>query len=91
MSMIIHRCTTCQHPDQFHQSTEDGNHDGCCYSLCEALRHTFGPPELIPTWGADSQPQEDVIPPGTRVRGYPHKTCDCTPCREFYDQLAYAA
>ncbi len=91
MSMIIHWCTTCRHPDQFHASTEVDNTEGCGHGSCTVPKHVFGPPELIPTWGADGQPQENVIPPGTRLVGYPHKTCDCTPCRELYDQLAFAA
>jgi hypothetical protein len=91
VSMIIHRCTTCQHPDQFHASTELDNTMGCSHGWCDTPRHVLGPPEVIPTWGPDSQPQENVIPPGTRLQGYPHTTCDCTPCRELYDSLAFAA
>lgn len=88
MSMIIHRCTTCQHPDQFHNSTDNGNHEGCSYGACEARKHEFGPPEVIPAWKPDGTPDETVIPPGTRIQGYPMPTCDCTPCRELYDRVA---
>jgi hypothetical protein len=91
MSMIIHRCTVCQHPDQFHSSTDDENHQGCSYGACSAPKHTFGPSEVIPTWGPDGALQEAVIQPGSRVQGYQHRMCDCTPCRELYDQLAFAA
>lgn len=95
MSLIIHRCTACEHPDLFHNDTTDGNHESCSYGGCSARKHEFGPPEVIPSWSSDikgrSELIEEIAEPGTGIQGYPRKTCDCTPCRELYDRLSFAA
>lgn len=91
MSLIIHRCINCHHPNQFHLSVDDDNISACSHDWCDTKMHRFGPPEVIPTWGPDSALQEHVIRPGSRVQGYPHKTCDCTACRDLYDLLSHAA
>lgn len=91
MSMIVHRCD-CGHPDLFHSDRADGNHQGCSYGACNSRIHNFGEPEVIPSWDSDikgkSAEIEAVTAPGTRIQGYPHKTCDCADCHALYASVA---
>lgn len=85
MSLIVHRCD-CGHPDLFHVL------GGCSYGACHSRLHNFGEPEVIPSWNSDiktkSEPIEEVAAPGSRIQGYPHKTCDCEKCRALYATVA---
>lgn len=88
MAIIVHRCTTCTHPDAFHEDREDGNTDRCSYGNCTDKPHTFGPPEVIPTWvtsrpiGA-AVPDPGIAKPGSMPSPLP-RLCDCEACWALY-------
>ncbi|MFF0146002.1 hypothetical protein ATK36_0489 [Amycolatopsis sulphurea] len=88
MAIIIHRCTTCTHPDLFHDDREDGSTGGCSYGCRTAGPHTFGPPEVIPTWIATrpigaAVPDPVLAEPGSHRRPLP-RLCDCADCWALY-------
>jgi hypothetical protein len=87
--IIVHRCTTCQHPGFYHQV-------GMCSSgFCPCTRTDLGPSETMATYrmGTVEEVQE-VVEPGaywnadsTGPAGSATRMCDCTECREVYDGL----
>ncbi|WP_410580258.1 hypothetical protein [Amycolatopsis sp. lyj-108] len=90
MAAIIHRCTTCTHPDLFHSERDEGNSGKCSYGACHASPHTFGPPEIIPTWSAggdptsQAKPDPTLIEPGSSGGASFGRTCDCEDCWALY-------
>lgn len=81
MSVVIHRCKTCQHPDYYHNL---GSRE-CSYNWCGQARHTFapGPSEVIPTFDKRGQVQPVMHAPGTVMHqwGYGARPlCDCDSC-----------
>lgn len=78
--IIVHRCS-CGHPDIYHRGS-DPNGD-CSYGTCQATRHEFGPPEVIPTF-ADGKVNEYLFAPGDAESGY--KLCACEECGALYER-----
>lgn len=80
MSLIIHRCIVCEHPDIFHRGTD------CSYSQCHMGRHKpqWGEPEILPTWKQETgEPVELIAEPGSIFRGFglmPADLCGCDAC-----------
>lgn len=87
MSLIMHRCTACRHPDFFHD-TAIGD---CSYGHCSAGRHTFtpGPSETMVTYTPAGEFVRQCTPPGTRHTAFGRggfDTCSCRQCWRLYRQ-----
>lgn len=81
MSLIIHRCTVCDHPDIFKRGNV------CSHNQCKKGQHrpSFGPPEVIPSFDGMGALISTITPPGTSWTG--QQTCGCEACRALYDSL----
>jgi hypothetical protein len=90
MSLLIHRCTHCGHPDYFHK----GSVGNCSYGGCEkhCARPQLDPePEVIPTFKWDGRRSVEVLeitPPGSGwgPANMPVKLCSCDRCWEVYNE-----
>ncbi|RZQ60872.1 hypothetical protein [Amycolatopsis suaedae] len=94
MAVIVHRCTTCQHPDLFHSDRADGTLGPCSYGLCREPSHAFGPPEILPTWRpatltGPAVPDPALTEPGTRGTGL-GALCGCEDCWALFHAHASA-
>lgn len=87
MSLIVHRCIPCGHPDIFHRNGE------CSYAQCHVGprgRHEpqWGSPEVLPTWrNGDGAPVDELVEPGSTFRGFgqvPVELCGCDSCAAIY-------
>lgn len=79
MSMLIHRCDDCTHPDFFH--TPEWN---CSHGCCPCRNDNFNPePEAIPTFDPWTLALiEAPMKPGQRMA--PNiKQCECERCTEL--------
>jgi len=90
MSLIIHRCTTCQHPDIWHGAHHEHI---CCFGHCRYGRHDAipGPSERLGTYTPDGRAVTRLEPPGTRFAGFGRGTvnlCGCSQCWTLYARLA---
>lgn len=89
MSLIIHRCAVCGHPDIFH----DTHGRGCCWTQCRIGPHTPlpQPSELLRTYTPDGDAVARVEPPGSAFGGFGRGTvdlCGCPGCEALYASLA---
>lgn len=90
MSLIIHRCTKCEHPDIFHNPRDNS----CSHNQCRHGRHVpdWAEPEVLPTWRSDTgEPVEVVVEPGSTFRGFglvPQELCGCDDCRALWRSVA---
>lgn len=91
MSLIVHRCTECGHPDIFHRGNE------CSYAQCHVGRMgrhepQWGEPEVLPTWRAETgELVEQLAEPGSVFRGFglvPEELCGCEECRALWRSAA---
>lgn len=88
MSLIIHRCDLCQHPDIWH----DRLGDTCCFGQCRYGRHHLvaGPPEKLTTYTPDGAAVTRIEQPGNAFAGFGRGTvplCGCVLCRSLYGSL----
>lgn len=88
MSLIIHRCTICGHPDHWH-----GTDHTCCYGHCRFGRHDVrtGPSEAFTTYTPDGVTVARIEQPGTAFRAFGRGAidlCGCPSCRALYASLA---
>jgi hypothetical protein len=85
VSIIIHRCLICSHPDIFKRGKV------CSHNQCREGQHQpkFGPSEVIPTFDGMGAPIASITPPGTRWVG--QELCGCEGCRALYDSLSGVA
>lgn len=86
MSMIVHRCTVCDHPDIFKRGNV------CSHNQCKKGQHrpSYGPPEVIPTFDPLGAPIASITPPGSMWNGW-QELCGCEACRVLYDSLSGVA
>jgi hypothetical protein len=85
--IIVHRCTTCQHPGFYHR------HGLCSAGFCPCDNTVLGPSEIMPTYRMGTREEVlEVVEPGTYWNassdgpaGSATRMCDCTECRELYD------
>lgn len=88
MSLIMHRCTDCGHPD-YRRPVEGAGRRAVCDGSC-SCRCTPGAPELAPTFDLAGQRVERVIKPGDKL--YAGLTmCGCKACKALYAELTGAA
>ncbi|GAA4059662.1 hypothetical protein [Actinomadura miaoliensis] len=87
MSLIMHRCTNCGHPDYRRHRNDDGTLGRCdCGCRC-----TPGPSELAPTWDTAGRRVESIAEPGTKAgRSNGIKTCGCDDCKALFTKLTAA-
>lgn len=94
--LILHRCTTCNHPDywQDQQGSKSiagskvngkaapvGDRRTCCRPSGR-----WGPPESAPRWDAAGKPVATVLAPG-EMQGGNSRTCNCDDCWALYREL----
>lgn len=87
MTLIIHRCTVCAHPDLFH-----GTGNRCSHGTCGHGRHplTPGPSEPLMTYGPTGAVITTLVQPGRRFTGFgraPITTCSCADCWDVYRSI----
>lgn len=90
MSLIIHRCTVCAHPDIWHEPDNT-----CSWGHCWKARHilTPGPSETLTTYTLNGATVTDIATPGTRFAGFGRGTvalCGCAHCRALHAALTGA-
>lgn len=90
MSMIIHRCTSCTHPEEWHSSAD------CMFGFCRCSKVDPGEPEVIPTFYVGSQDQVPTLhAPGSMPFGERYhpgtRTCACDACQQEYARLGGVA
>jgi hypothetical protein len=84
MSLIIHRCQRCTHPDFFHVAAQE-----CSWGHCRAGRHAFlpGPSETMPTYDHAGKVTTTTVVPGSVYTGFGRgriDTCGCGECLALY-------
>ncbi|AKU17286.1 hypothetical protein VV02_17890 [Luteipulveratus mongoliensis] len=88
MSVLLHRCRTCQHPADWHDGRNRG-YTSC--SCCNAGSADPDPePVVQPTFASPSGGPEPLLRPGTaRNEGTMHatRTCACQRCQAVYERL----
>jgi hypothetical protein len=93
MSLIIHRCAVCAHPDIYH----DGDRArSCCWTQCHIGPHVMlpAPSELLTTYTPDGAAVARIEPPGTAFRGFGRGTvdlCGCANCEALYASVTGGA
>lgn len=87
MSLLVHRCTRCQHPDVWGFSY----HGECSYGGCRTCSHGRCTPDpepvvLLTRHAATGEPNDVLVTPGGRWKtgGNGIKTCDCGRCRQVF-------
>jgi hypothetical protein len=92
MSVIVHRCSVCGHPDYWARGGTipagrrvDGKAVGADQIRRCCTRATFGDPEIAPTWDADGQLETALIAPGEPAPGGA-RACACDDCRALYER-----
>lgn len=98
--LIIHRCTTCKHPDYWRDDSGrkkvagdkvDGKQvpaaerRGCCRRSA-----SWGPSETAPRWRALTfEPVTEVLEPGSKTSNVLNaaSTCDCDECWALYREV----
>jgi hypothetical protein len=96
--LIIHRCTTCNQPDHWRDTTgktAGATVDGQAVSTreqrtCCDRRASWGPPETAPRWKTlTCEPITEVCEPGGKGNGghQAATTCDCDACWALYREL----
>lgn len=96
MSLIIHRCTSCQKPDYWARGgtiasgrTVNGKQPaaeqrrGCCRNA------GWSDPEIVPTWGQDGQLEATLIAPGQPAPGGA-RACGCDDCVALFERATEA-
>lgn len=88
MSLIIHRCVVCAHPDHWHDDTTDR----CCWGHCQTGRHWLspGPSEVLTTYTPHGDTVTRMEPPGSAFPGFGRgvvRLCGCTRCHALYASL----
>jgi hypothetical protein len=93
MSMLIHRCRRCHHPEMFREldpatKTWDGT---CCYGTCPCTGLDRDPePELIPTFVSGGRTSTRFIRPGEDMNpGFMARitACTCQRCNEKAEEI----
>lgn len=81
--MLIHRCTTCQHPQSWHRD-RDCSYGAC---TCSTEKATVNPqPESVPTFEiATGRLITELCSPGDRACS--EKTCACDACVSVYSEM----
>jgi hypothetical protein len=85
MSLIVHRCTLCQHLDIHHSGTE------CSVGWCTKGPHApqLGEPYVMPTFDTTTGDLVTTIAePGSVYRGFgpvPLTVCGCERCHALYE------
>lgn len=99
MSILIHRCTRCGHPDIFagcrdwsnvvpQTRAADCSHRWC--RTCVGVGCVYDPePEEIPTWDSKTGALEPLRTPGSRMNsgGSVVPLCDCEECHAAYTAI----
>lgn len=84
--IIIHRCTTCHHPDLWTPMDGHGRRIKCTASRCPCTQCTPGPSEAMPTYSITGRVIETCTCPGDNVRGI-GASCGCPGCKKLFEQL----
>ena len=89
MSLIIHRCQECEHPDIFH------NGSNCCAGHCRLHVPVYREPEVMQTKLMHGKAVvEEIAQPGTKFTGFgalPLDLCGCDQCVALYNELTGAS
>lgn len=87
MSYIGHRCI-CGHADIVHNRHPKQPADTHCeITRCPCAAQRGSKPELLPTYGIDGQPIEQITQPGEKILGS-ITTCTCAGCKALYREAA---
>jgi hypothetical protein len=106
MSILIHRCRRCGHPDifsgvqpgywrevRYDNRAADCSHRWC--KTCVGIGCDYGPePEVIPTWNTRTGAPEPLYEPGSVLNGSAGSAlpiCGCDECRATYAALTVGA
>lgn len=91
--ILIHRCADCGHCDLETRARPAGNgrtaaelSNTPCARTCKCLSHTYGPPEVAPSFTTTGRRIDSLTPPGAQMHTT-LTTCACDDCKAEYERL----
>ncbi len=85
MSVIVHRCRGCGHPDIWHVAA--GGQTYC--DLSERFHvPVWGDPEVIDTWSYSGELAPLRVPGSPLGAGFHRAACSCSQCQELYREMS---